>query len=53
MKELYKSPTVTVEELAKMDVLCDSTENSNNATTQRVDNINQLASTIGDLSGLL
>ena len=55
MKELYKSPVITVEDLAKVDVLCASTEQSNGAydPTKRVDNINQLASTIGDMSGLL
>ena len=40
MKELYKSPVITVEDL-------------NDATTIKRDNINQLAGTIGDLSSLL
>lgn len=54
MKELYKSPVITVEELTKADVLCDSTErNLTNNNSVKRDNINQLASTIGDLSGLL
>ncbi len=55
MKELYTSPVITVEELAKADVLCESTERSTGSysTTRRKDNINQLASTIGDMSGLL
>ena len=44
MKELYKSPVITVEDLTKADVLCASTETSS---------INQLAGTIGDLSSLL
>ncbi len=33
MKELYKSPVITVEDLTKADVLCASTETSNDATT--------------------
>ena len=53
MKKLYTSPVVTVEELTKVDVLCASTETSDDATTNKVDNINQLGSSIGDLSGLL
>ena len=55
MKELYKSPVITVEELAKMDVLCASTEDSNNntSTSTKVDNINQMARTLGDMSGIL
>ena len=55
MKELYKSPVITVEDLTKVDVLCDSTNRSTGQfdTTKRADNINQLASTIGDMSGLL
>lgn len=53
MKELYKSPVITVEDLTKADVLCASTETSNDATTIKRDNINQLAGTIGDLSSLL
>lgn len=55
MKELYKSPVITVEDLAKVDVLCGSTEQTNGQydSSKRVDNINQLASTIGDMSGLL
>lgn len=54
MKELYKSPVITVEDLAKVDILCDSTEtNNNNDPSKKRDNINQLASTIGDMSGLL
>jgi hypothetical protein len=55
MKELYKSPVITVEDLAKVDILCDSTERNENNTgsTPKKDNINQLASTIGDMSGLL
>lgn len=55
MKELYKSPVITVEDLAKVDILCDSTERNENNTgsTPKRDNINQLASTIGDMSGLL
>ena len=55
MKELYKSPVITVEDLAKVDVLCASTELNNGQydSSKRVDNINQLANSIGDLSGLL
>ena len=56
MKELYKSPVITVEELTKADVLCASSEtNKFNAglTSKKFDNINQLAGTIGDLSSLL
>ena len=53
MKKLYTSPVVTVEELTKVDVLCASTETSNDATTNSVDNINQLGSTIGDLSNFM
>lgn len=53
MKKLYTSPVVTVEELTKVDVLCASTEKSDDATSNSVDNINQLGSSIGDLSGLL
>ncbi|MBQ5346693.1 MAG: hypothetical protein IIU39_01385 [Ruminococcus sp.] len=55
MKKLYTSPTVTVEELAKVDVLSTSTEqqNSNNFGGAKRDNINQMAKTIGDMSGLL
>ncbi len=54
MKELYKSPVITVEDLTKVDVLCASTETNNgNVTTRKTDNINQLAGTIGDLSSLL
>ena len=54
MKELYKSPVITVEDLTKADVLCASTEQSYGVTSnKKYDNINQLAGTIGDLSGLL
>ena len=56
MKELYKSPVITVEELTKADVLCASTETKDNKaefSTKKFDNINQLAGTIGDLSSLL
>ena len=59
MKELYKSPVITVEDLTKTDVLCASTEQSNIAggiapsSLKKVDNINQLARTIGDMSNLL
>ena len=56
MKELYKSPVITVEDLTKADVLCLSTEKSdvnNKVTNRKIDNINQLASTLGDMSGLL
>ena len=55
MKELYKSPVITVEDLTKTDVLCASTETSGtdgipSSSTNKVDNINQFARTIGDLS---
>ena len=58
MKDLYTSPVITVEDLTKTDVLCASTEQSNAndkvaRSTKAVDNINQLASTLGDMSGLL
>ena len=57
MKELYKSPVITVEDLTKADVLCASTEktdiNNPAAFNRKVDNINQLASTLGDMSNLL
>ena len=58
MKELYKSPVITVEDLTKADVLCLSTEKSDannkvSSSVRKVDNINQLASTLGDMSGLL
>lgn len=56
MKDLYTSPVITVEELTKADVLCASTENSQDAAAAgktRIDNINQLASTIGDMSSFL
>ena len=56
MKELYKSPVITVEELTKADVLCASSETKNSTdgfSTKKYDNINQLAGTIGDLSSLL
>ena len=57
MKELYKSPVITVEDLTKVDVLCASTETSaggsTSGSTRKVDNINQLSRTIGDLSSLL
>ena len=54
MKELYKSPVITVEDLTKTDVLCASTElsNVNNPAVagRKVDNINQSARSIGDMS---
>lgn len=58
MKELYKSPVITVEDLTKTDVLCASTETSHvngkvSSSVRKVDNINQLARTLGDMSGLL
>ena len=56
MKELYKSPVITVEDLTKTDVLCLSTETKNNKdkfSIKKFDNINQLARTIGDMSDLL
>ncbi|MBQ5347776.1 MAG: hypothetical protein IIU39_06990 [Ruminococcus sp.] len=57
MKELYKSPVITVEDLTKTDVLCASTEktdiNNPAAFNRKVDNINQLARTLGDMSNLL
>ena len=55
MKTLYTSPVITVEELIKLDVLCASTEKTEGSfdeSTQR-DNLNQLGSTLGDLSSLL
>ena len=53
MKTLYTSPVVTVEELTKVDVLCASTEKTYDDTTGKTDNINQLGSTIGDLTRFL
>ena len=56
MKTLYTSPVITVEELAKVDVLCVSLERNTNALTDidpMTDNINQSADTIGDLSFVL
>jgi hypothetical protein len=58
MKELYKSPVITVEDLTKTDVLCTSTETSHVSgrvplSVRKVDNINQLARTLGDMSDLL
>ena len=54
MKKLYTSPVVTVEELTKVDVLCASTEmNTVNDPDTKSDNINQLGSTIGDLTRFL
>jgi hypothetical protein len=56
MKDLYTSPVITVEDLTKTDVLCDSTEKAitnTPAMSRKLDNINQLARTIGDMSGLL
>ena len=54
MKKLYTSPAVTVEELTKADVLCASTEmNTTDDQFSRTDNINQLGSTIGDLTRFL
>lgn len=32
MKNIYKTPEITVEELLKADVLCDSSEGSGNTT---------------------
>jgi hypothetical protein len=57
MKKLYTSPAVTVEELFKADILCDSTERGTDrsllANTKKIDNINQTYKTIGDISQLL
>ncbi len=56
MKKLYTSPAVTVEELFKADVLCDSTEKSRSMPAdpgKKIDNINQSYKTIGDISQLL
>ena len=56
MKKLYTSPAVTVEELFKADVLCDSTEKSRSMPVdpaKKIDNINQTYKTIGDISQLL
>ena len=58
MKELYKSPAIAVEDLTKTDVLCASTETSGTegmtpGSTNKVDNGNQFAGTIGDLSQLM
>ena len=56
MKKLYTSPAVTVEELFKADILCDSTERSLSMPAdpiKKIDNINQTYKTIGDISRLL
>ena len=52
MKTLYTSPAITVEELTKVDVLCASTvtNNSETASTNTYDNVDQLYSTLGDFS---
>ena len=56
MKKLYTSPAVTVEELFKADILCDSTERGTDrslAQAKKIDNLNQTYKTIGDISNLL
>lgn len=51
MKDLYTSPVITVEELSKIDVLCNSTEvNTTTSDTLKFDNINQKASTLVDFT---
>ena len=54
MKTLYTSPVITVEELAKIDVLCASTEtNTDSQTTNAVDNANQTFGTLADFSNFM
>ena len=55
MKTLYTSPVITVEELTKVDVLCNSTEvhNSTNALTANYDNADQKFSTLADFSNFM
>lgn len=54
MKELYKSPVISVEELEKVDVLCASAEIID--PVAKIDNVESAlddALTYGDLQGLL
>ena len=54
MKTLYTSPSITVEELTKVDVLCASTEVSDGSqTTELYDNANQTFGTLADFSNFM
>ena len=56
MKTLYTSPVITVEELTKVDVLCNSTEvhtGNNPALTNTYDNADQKFSTLADFSNFM
>ncbi len=54
MKTLYTSPTITVVELTKDDVLCASTEIHNDpADTSAHDNADQTFGTLADFSNFM
>ena len=56
MKEMYKSPVITVEELQKADVLCISAENIFAGSAGKADNRTgsySLLNEAGDLTNLL
>ena len=54
MKKLYTSPVVKVEELARIDVLCASSEvNTNENADPDTDNLTQDIGTLGDFSRFL
>ena len=55
MKELYKSPVITVEELFKVDVLCASTgtgEGGNDPVVSKLDNAEKDAASITTFQSL-
>ena len=54
MKKLYTSPVITVEELEKMDILCNSTDvNMDADAPDAVDNANQTFGTLADFSSFM
>ena len=53
MKKLYTSPVVTVEELARIDVLCASSEVNYDESVADTDNLTQDIGTLGDFSRFL
>jgi hypothetical protein len=54
MKTLYTSPVITVEELARIDVLCASTElNYDNQTTEEKENAVQSFDTLANFSNFM
>lgn len=55
MKKLYTSPLLSVEELTKIDILCDSTEKTGKsaALSSDKDNINQSGRTMYDMTRFL